>query len=201
MKFKQRAENANAFLAGSFTAWIGHIFKSATPVKIFKRIYRYFRRITLIRTVIAVSSYILTFLGTGVAFLIVTALFLVIMPLLALVCFALVFASLFDRKKLYERMTKALNGKNVFVFIPSRSDGFDKSRFFRGNCLDLAKGKDRAVLIVSPYYIFKKVIGGKKLFFSVREESKNVYIVRRYAFFYLRKHLLDRSDGQTVYFY
>ncbi len=188
-------------MAGSFTAWLRHIFKSTTPVKIFKRIYRYFRRFTLIRTVILVSSYIFTFLGTGIAFIVITAIFLVIMPLFALICFAFVFASLLDRKKTHKKMSEALGEKNVFVFLPARNDSFEKSNFFRGNCLELASKKDCAVLIVSPYYILKKGIGGKNFFFSVREESKNIYIIRRYAFFYLRKRLLDTSDRQTVYFY
>ena len=98
-------------------------------------------------------------------------------------------------------MSDKLAAKNLFVFFPARGDRFEESRFFKGNCLDLASKKDCAVLIVSPYYIFKKGLGGKKFFFSVREEAKNVYIVRRYAFFYLRKRLIDTADKQAVYFY
>ena len=96
-------------------------------------------------------------------------------------------------------MSEALSAKNIFVFLPARND--EESSFFRGNCLEFASKKDCAVLIVSPYYIFKKGLGGKKFFFSLREDSKNVYIVRRYAFFYLRNRLLDKADRQTVYFY
>ena len=98
-------------------------------------------------------------------------------------------------------MSSLLDKKRIFVFLPIRTDRFEESSFFAGNCLDIASRKNCAVLIVSPYYISKKGIGENNFFFSVREESKNVYIVRKYAFFYLRKRILDRSQEQTVYFY
>ena len=98
-------------------------------------------------------------------------------------------------------MSVALDSKNVFIFLPTRADRFGESKFFKWNCLDFAKKKDCAVLIVSPYYIAKKGLTNEKFFFSVREEAKNVYTVRKYAFFHLRKRILDRSVSKTVYFY
>ena len=54
-----------------------------------------------------------------------------------------------------------------------------------------------AVLVVSPYPVSPRGLGGKGSFFTARKEAEGIYLVRRHYFFMLRKRVLD-AMGQNI---
>ena len=196
-----RRENADASESSSYFAWLKSSIKAAAFTSFFQKVLKYFRRFRLIRTLFTIFSYIFTFLGTGVALIIVSAIFLIIMPIFAVVIFAAVFLSVFKRKKVCAFMKEELNEKKVFVFIPPRDPKYYNSPFFVGNCRDMAKSENSAVIVVTPYFMDAKGINSHRAFLTLRKESDNIYTVRRYIFFTLRKRVLEKDTERNVYFY
>ncbi len=196
-----RRENADASENGSYFAWLKGSLKAAVFTSFFQKALKYFRRFRLIRTLFTVFSYIFTFLGTGVALIIVSVIFLVIMPILAVFGFAAVFISVFKRKKVCAFMKHELSGKEVFIFFPPRDPKYYKCPFFVGNCQDMVKSENSAVIVVTPYFMAAKGINSHRAFLTVRKESDNIYTARKYIFFTLRKRVLEKNTKRTIYFY
>lgn len=196
-----RRENADATENGSYFAWLKSSLRATAFTSFFQKALKYFRRFRLIRTLFTVFSYIFTFLGTGVALIIISVIFLVIMPILAIFGFAAVFISVFKRNKVCAFMNQELKDKKVFVFFPPRDPKYYKCPFFVGNCQDMANAENSAVIVVTPYFMLSEGIFSRHAFLTVRKESDNIYTVRKYIFFTLRKRVLERNTKRTVYFY
>ncbi len=63
---------------------------------------------------------------------------------------------------------------------------------------ELAKEGNAAVLI-SPYWISPRGLRGKEFYFTIRMEEQNLYLIRRYYFFSLRKSVLREENTVIVY--
>ena len=58
-----------------------------------------------------------------------------------------------------------------------------------------------AVLVVSPYPLSSRGLGGKGGFFTARREAEGLYLVRRHYFFMLRKRVLDALEQDITVVY
>lgn len=97
-------------------------------------------------------------------------------------------------------MKERLAEKAVCIFFPAREPNFFDSCFFVGQCREMSSN-GYAVLVVTPFFISQKGISGNKMYLTVREDLDNVFMVRRYIFFALRRNVLERSVKKCIYFY
>jgi hypothetical protein len=57
------------------------------------------------------------------------------------------------------------------------------------------------VIVVTPYTVSGRGLGGRGRFFTARREADHLYVVRRHYFFTLRRRVLDRLDGEITVVY
>ena len=76
--------------------------------------------------------------------------------------------------------------KDVTVIFPENKDAFDRIAIEE----KITENEGKSVLIITPFFLKKKGIGdSKQMFVCFRKERDNVYILRRYFFFYFRKRM------------
>ena len=137
----------------------------------------------------------LTVLQTGAFVLLSTALLLIVLPLLAATLSGILLTALVESNKSNRQLEQLLQGKQVYILFAPESE----TPFFRQNVASLAALPDRAVIVVSPYWISGKGLGKSAFYCTFRKASQNLYLVRRYYFFKLKKNVL--SDKPTAYLY
>lgn len=97
-------------------------------------------------------------------------------------------------------MAENLLGKNVLVFLCDRKTDIGNS-FGKRIVIDFVKEKNCAVLIISPYLISPKGLNKNDAYISFRQECDNVYTVRKYVYFDLKRKILTKKCENTVFLF
>ena len=204
-RFSSECRSASLVQETSYFGYLKKRLQTASLYSLWIRILTYFRRFRLISTVIKVVSYALTIVGTGAFFLAVTASTLILVPFVFIFFSFFLLSRLLTRKKKFESLARVLSGRTVYVFFPPPGYSFKEGVYFEKNVKILSQGSsgNNFVIIVSPYFISPKGIGGKKrpYYHVLRYESENVCIVRRSSFFALRRNLLSHISTSIIYVY
>lgn len=194
-----RRECATMLSKDSVSEWLSEAVKKTFVWSVFKKLISYFRQIRIVRIIIAVIGYTVTLLGTGVAFVIFATVALFILPIVALFTIAIIFISVLQRKKVCRQMEENLHGKNVLVFLCDKKTDIANS-FGKAIVLDHARKENCVVLIISPYLISPKGLESKESYISFRQEYENVYTVRKYVYFDLKRKILTKKCESTMFF-
>ena len=185
----------------SVSEWISETVKKTLVWSVFDRLLSYFHQIRIVRLIFSVISYTVTILGTGVAFVIFATLVLFVLPFIALCAIAIVFISVLQRKKVCRQMSSLLSEKNVLVFLCDRNSDISQSAFGQKVVLDHAKDENCVSVIVSPYLISHKGLIRSDAYISFREEKENVFTVRKYVYFDLKRKVLEKKCANTIFFF
>ena len=191
---RARQNRSMAKDASFFKYVLGNI-RSAALYGHWLRVLAYFRRLRLVAIILRIAGILLTVLQTGALVLLTTVIFLIALPIFVSLMLGILLTALLESRKTNRVLSKLLCGKRIYILFAAE----DPTPFFIANAKDLALRPNAAVLIVSPFLLSSKGIFRKRFYCTARREAENIYTLRRYYFFNLRKKVL--GDKETAYFY
>ncbi len=188
------SRRAHHFRRSSYLRYLFESMMESLPMRILSTLLTYLRRLRVVRVV----ATIVIAVGTV---LLVTILSAAMLPFLLLgTAFLAIWAGI--RSNRMNRFLKcALQGKHLRVFFPPRGSSFAAQSFFIRQIRAMAQEADVAILIVSPYSLSRRGVGKKRFYFTARQDSENLYMVRRPYFFFVRKRVLDLVDSDMTVVY
>ena len=166
--------------------------KEARPYRFWQRILTYVRRVRMISFAVRILGYLFAILQTGTLFLLTTAIFFIILPILTAIASVLLLTAFLDMRKSRKRMEREIGERRVYVF-------FNLGTFGAETAAEFAKGEDRICLSVSPYWLTAEGHRGNRFYLNVRREDEHFFLIRRYFFFHIRKKLLKSDQTVLVY--
>ena len=175
-------------------AYLYHIFTHAPLYLHWKRLLAYVRKFRTVAFIFRVIGILITVLETGALVIFTTVIFLILLPILAALMLGILITARIDSRRANRTMKAALEGKKTYLFFLPR----EASAFFFSNAQSLA-AKGSAVILISPYWISAKGFQKGHFYFTVRQETKNIFLIRRYYFFSLRKRVLKEKNTVIVY--
>lgn len=191
---QKNAKNATRYARTSYIRFLYDHLTGTMVFNIVKRIYLYIRRFNLVRTISTVAIVVLTALA-------VSAIYVMILPFtLLLVGLSLVFA-LLRSGRMNRRMRTLLDGKHIRVLIPPEDLTMKEDSFLIRSAISMAQDPDTAVIVVSPHTFSTRGLGGSKCYLTARQEGTNLFIVRKYYYFILRRRVLDVVDRDLTILY
>jgi len=154
-----------------------------------KKVAKYVRSSLWLTRLFRLGVLLYQYLQAGAFFILSTAAFILIVPILLAVAVITLGFTILLRRQHTVKLKKEVKHDIVFLF-PSGKNEFDPDRIRE----EVARHPGATVLLVSPFFLGRKGIGdGKSMYITFRKEQENVYILRKYFFFYFRKHL--RKEG------
>lgn len=192
-----------ALASSSYLKYLLARLSAASVYSLIQKAIKGFRRFKLVSTVLRVISYILAVLGTSAFFLFISGALIFMIPLLLLICASAYLASMLFRKKAFKELARRVEGKRIFVLFPTAGKSFKNGSQFRKS-LSIIKdnaNNDALIITVSPFLLSSKGFGGKGYFPVMRMEEDGLFIIRRNAFFALRKRLTSKKCAPVTYIY
>lgn len=191
--YKQAVQNRKTVLHRNLFAYVCDIFTHAPLYSHWQNLLALFRRFRMFALILRVLTVVLTILQTGALVILSTAIFVVILPIMLILTIAILFTAFFNSRRSNRRMEELLADRRIYVlFLTER-----ENPFLTCNAKDLAV--TGAVIVVSPYWLSPKGLCRGKFYSTLRQEYPNVYLVRRYYFFNLRKHVLIHKEVAYLY--
>ena len=190
----------NRRMMGHRSFW-GHLWDVITHTPLYshwKQILTYLRRLRAVTVTLRILTVLLAILETGALVLVSTAIFLVILPLLIAMMTGIFITAAIESVKSNRILKNGLREKRVCVLFMPR----DVNPFFSRHARTLAT-EGFTVLVVSPYWISAKSLtktSEKAGFYcTFRKEEQNLYLIRRYYLFSLRKRVLSKCNVSYLY--
>ena len=175
---------ARRFRASSLFRYLWITVTESAPATLFYRLWLYLRRVKLIQTVLSLTVAV----GTLAA---VAALWVAVLPFLILGVGGLTLWISLRARRMSRRLEESLAGQRIRVLIPSRGKALRTGSFFIRWAQSMGHEEGVTVLVISPYLLSPKGLGGKGFFLTARKEADGVYILRRHYYFALRRRVLD----------
>ena len=191
-------------LSESPTAWdfFKRWIQESRAFSLGERFIKYFRRFRFFTTAFRVAPWILLAISTHTLLYVMAIAAISLTPFILLGFLSLTGTIFTRHHSTNTRLASCLANKTVFVLFPLRGAEFKDGTFWRANALDLAKREGCAVIVVSPYLLFPLGISENGRFYlNVRDENKNLFLVRRHYFFSLKKNVLTRCVGRLILIY
>jgi len=184
---------AHHYRKGSFLRYLWESVMESAPVRILSNLIHYLRRVRAVQLILTV----LAALGAVVTVALVSA---AVLPFLLFWTATLAILAYARSRHMNRILRKELSDKTIRVMIPPRGGAFGEGSFFIRNARAMA-ADGVAVLVVSPYPLSSRGLGGKGGFFTARREAEGLYLVRRHYFFMLRKRVLDALEQDITVVY
>lgn len=153
------------------------------------------RRFRTVAWVLRILTVIFTILETGALVLLTTAVFLVILPLATALMLGILLTALLESRRTNRQMREQLAGKQIYILFLSQRE----NPFLEQNARLLSRQDHTAVIIVSPYLVSPKGLRDRGFYCTARREGKDLYLVRRYYYFSLWKHVLRNKRVSVLY--
>lgn len=160
-----------------------------------RRVIDWFRRFRLVAFLIRIFTLFFTLLQTGAAILLSTLLFLVALPLLLSLLLGILLTAFLESGRSNRLLLEATRDKQVYVLFPTK----EPNVFFIANARSLATRENACVIVVSPYWISSRGLSKGYFYCTSRKEEKNIYLIRRYYFFSLRKNVLEKRETAFLF--
>ena len=192
-----------ALASSSYFKYLFARFSAASIYHFIKKVTKGFRRFRLFSSVLRITSYVLALLGTSAVFIFISGTLIFFIPLFILIGASAYLASMLFRKRAFRELDQKLEEKTLFVLLPSAGRPFEKGSILEKS-LDIIlreTNQDGFIIIVSPFLISERGFGGKGYFPVMRTERENVCIIRRNAFFAMRRKLLGKRSERVIYIY
>lgn len=201
--FEIAQSNAVSLASSSYIKYIFARVSSASIYSVFKKIISGFRKFKLVSTTIRVISSIIAILGTGAFFIFLSGTVIFFIPFSGLLCAAAYLTGMLFRKKAFKLLGSIMDGKDIFVFFPPMGRPFQKGSYFQKILTEVSHETDTNlfIVVISPYLISAKGFGGKGYYPVMRIEKPGVYLIRKNAFFALRRKLLRLHGERISYIY
>ena len=177
-----------------FFGYAYDLFTHAPLYTHWQTLLTHIRRFRTVAFLLRILTILVTVLQTGALVVLATALFLVVLPLLAALMLGILLTALLESRRTNRRLQKQAKGKRVCVLFMSN----EENAFLEHNAKNLC-ARGFFVVIVSPYWISSKGLADKRFYCTAREEYRNIVLIRRYYFFSFRKHVLQNSDALYLY--
>lgn len=184
---------AHHYRKGSFLRYLWESVMESAPVQVLSHLIHYLRRVRAVQLILTVVAA----LGAVVTVAVVSA---AVLPFLLFGTATLAILAYARSRRMNRILSHALEGKALRIFIPPRGRSLKEGSFFIRNARAIAQD-GVVVLVVSPYPISNRGLGGKGGFFTARKEAEGLYIVRRHYFFMLRKRVLDTLEQDITVVY
>lgn len=191
--FGDAGRRAQHYRRSSFVRYLWESVMDSTPVQVITRLVLYLRRVQVVRMTATVL------LAAGAA-LLVAILSAALLPFLFFGTGVLSILALLQSRRMNRKLRQALDGRRVRVFIPPRGGALNADSFFIRNARAMAD-EGVAVIVVTPYLVSARGLGGRGGFFTARREADGLYLVRRHYFFFLRRHVLDSLEEPITVVY
>ncbi len=160
-----------------------------------KRLLAHLRRIRTVALTLRILAFLFTVLQTGALVLLATALFLIVIPIGSAVMLGILLTALIESRHTNRRLrSETRNKRACILFLPTN----EQDAFLWHNALDLA-ARGYAVFLISPYWISGRGPASGRYYVTARTLSPHIYLVRRYYFFSLRRHVLRETETVCVY--
>ena len=190
----EAGRRARHFRKGSFFRYLWESVMESAPVAVLTKLWQYFRRVRVVQTVFSLALAVGAV--TAVAVLSATAL-----PCLFFGTALLTILAALRSRRMNRILAQALTAQRIRILIPPRGKALSENSFFIRNARAMAAEKGVAVLVVTPYLVSRRGLGGKGRFFTARKEAEGLYLVRRHYFFVLRRRVLDAMEGEITVIY
>ena len=180
--------------ASTYAGYLLTTVKESGIGRLLRRITAFWHRLRLFR-------WIITLLTLVVAAALTSAVLLTLIPPLILSSDVTLLTVLFRARTVNRRMLKALEGKRIRVIIPHDSMAHEDDSFMERCAMEMSSREDVAVVVVSPYVLSVKGLGGRGLYFTVREEAPRLFLLRKGYYFIFKKSVLRRLSGSVTVMY
>ena len=157
----------------------------------FLRIVRRFRTVSFF---LKILSTVFAILETGALLILSTVFFLILLPIGTAFLLGVLLTALIGSKRTHQKLSNELAGKRVYVLF--LKDGKENT-FLIQNARELSTRG--TVLLISPYWLAARGIYPHGFYCTARRESPHIFLVRRYYFFSLRRHVLNGLDAVYLY--
>jgi len=188
------ASVARRYASSTYGKYLFLSLKESTLGRLFRRFIRFFRRLRVVRWVTNIVLIILTAI-------LASAVFITAIPLLLLSTVTALFAVIFNARSANYKMASALAGKHIVILTTHDHTTLGEDSFFERCAKDMATAPNTAVMVISPYLLSTKGLGGRGLYFTARQEAQNLYLVRKSYYFLLRRQVLERIDPHLTVIY
>ncbi|MBE6589284.1 MAG: NRT1/PTR family MFS transporter [Ruminococcaceae bacterium] len=178
-----------------FFGYLYRLFSQNSLLSYFKRALEWIRRFRLAAFLINAFTVLSSLLQTGAALILGTVLFLIALPLCVCLMLGILLTALLESRRSNRLLLDKTKNKRIYVLFLKEHAG----DFFSANARELATREGCAVVVVSPYWIRSEGICKGYFYCTQREEAKDLYLIRRYYFFSLRKHVLKKRS--TAYLF
>ena len=183
--------HARYYRKRSFLRYLFDAVKESAVAQIITKFLRYLKRFQLMQTVIPIL------LAAGAVATVTLVSPLATMILAASIVIPTIFILLRFRHA-NRVLRRELNDRCIRVMIPSKKGAMEPHSFFIRNARSMAADPKVTVIVVTPYLLSKKGLGGRGLFFTARKEAETLYLVRPHYFFTFRRRVLDRLNTEVT---
>ena len=177
--------------------FFGYLYGLITQAPLYtqwQRLLAYIRRFRTLAFAWRTVTLLWSIVETGALVLLTTAVFLVILPILAALMLGILITARIESKRTNRQLWSASQGKPIYLlFLP-----LQPSPLLKATAKELAE-KGATVLLLSPYWISAKGLSRGGFYCTARKEDEGIYLVRRYYFFSLQKHVLSKANVSYVY--
>lgn len=190
----EASRRAHHYRKRSFVRYLWEAGMESVPVQLIDKMVSYLRRVRVVQMVLA----ILAAVGAVIAVAVVSA---AVLPFLFVGSATLTVLALLRSRRMNRILQKELTDRRIRIMVPPRGNSLNPGSFFIRNARAMAAEENVTVIVVTPYLISQRGLGGQGKFFTARKEAKDLYLVRRHYFFVLRRKVLDVVDGEITVIY
>ncbi len=184
---------AHHYRKSSFLRYLWESVMESAPVQVLSKLIQYLRRVRAVQLILT----ILLALGAVLTVAVVSA---AVLPFLFFGTALLTMLGLLRSRRMDRILKKELTGRRIRIMVPPRGGSLKNGSFFIRNAHAMA-ADGATVIVVTPYPISRRGLGGHGHFFTARKEADGLYLVRRHYFFILRRRVLDALDGEITVIY
>lgn len=185
-------KNVHCFSHRSYPRFLYEYIRRSSLIQAALRVLGYIRRLKFVKVAVRIFIAVFAAFETSAIFILTSAIYFAALPFLILGTGLAWFFMRIRSSRQNEYFKKILSGKHIRIFIPSSGDMLRHDGFFcRSVLFDAKKDAGTVALAVSPYIWSKKGFSSKKIFFTAREESEGVFLIRRHYYFVLRREVIE----------
>ena len=178
----------------SFLRYLWQTVMESAPIAVLTKLWTYLRRLRVVQTVLSLAAAI----GAVAA---VAAFSAAMLPFLILSTAVTALLAVLRSRRMNRLIQEALEHQHVRVLVPAGKSALRENSFFVRNAQSMAAEQGEAVVVISPYLLSPRGLGGKGWYFTARQEADGLYLVRRHYFFLLRRRVLDALGGSVTVMY
>ncbi len=173
----------------------------SSPYRIWTRIMAYFRRFRFLSFAFHAAAQIIAIIETSAILLVASTIFIVMIPVMLGMLVGTLVAALTRGRALNRYLREELRNKRVFIFFPTSSPAPGYGSVMHATVEGLAVSRSNVIFVVSPHTVSSCIFGERHMFFMARNAEENVFYIRKFYYFLLRRRVLcDMPERVSVIF-